>query len=39
MLGVVISAVIVLLVGTFALSIIGIGITDEAIKTLRRIIK
>jgi uncharacterized membrane protein len=35
MLGVVIGAVIVLLVGAFALSIVGIGITDEAIKTFK----
>ena len=35
MLGVVIGAVVVLLVGTFVLSIIGIGITDEAIKTFK----
>jgi hypothetical protein len=35
MLGVVIGAVAVLLVGAFALSIVGIGITNEAIKTFK----
>ena len=35
MLGVVIGAVAVLLVGAFALSIIGLCVTDEAIKTFK----
>ena len=35
MLGVVIGAVVVLLVGTFVLSIIGLCVTDEAIKTFK----
>lgn len=32
MLGVVIGAIVVLLVGAFALSIVGLCVTDEAIK-------
>lgn len=35
MLGVVIGAVAVLLVGAFALSIVGLCATDEAIKTFK----
>lgn len=35
MLGVVIGAVVVLLVGVFALSIVGLCVTDEAIKTFK----
>ena len=35
MLGVVICAVIVLVIGAFALSIIGLCVTDDAIKTFK----
>lgn len=35
MLGVVIGAVVVLLVGAFALSIVGLCVTDKAIKTFK----
>lgn len=35
MLGAVIGAVVILVVGALTLSIIGIGVTDEAIKTFK----